>query len=97
VGVAFVRKVAGEVEAFGEGEFDGGEESGDFVWRGGRQDAGGVEEEIAVMIGGVEAGGFEEDGVGGRLDEGVEVGGEGRETGVRGGGHGETFCLGLYT
>ena len=70
VGVAFVGEVAGYVEAFGEGGFDVGEERGDFFGRGGGEDAGGVEEEIAVVVVGVEAGGFEEDGVGGAIRRG---------------------------
>ncbi len=97
MGVALVGEVASEVEAFGECGFDLREERGDFVWRAGREDAGGVEEKIAVVVGGIEARGFQEDGVGGALDEGVDGGGEGRVTDVRRRGHGETFCLGLYT
>ena len=98
VGVAFVGEVAGDVEAFGEGGFDVGEEGGDFVGGGGGEDAGGLEEEIAVAVGGVEAGGFEEDGVGGGLDEGVDGWREGCPMGAGGGvGMGRDFLLGpLY-
>ena len=96
MGVAFVGEVAGDVEAFGQGGFDLREERGDFVWRGSREDAGGVEEEVAVVVGGVEAGGFEEDGVGGGLDEGVDGGGEGRVASVRGGWHGRVLLGPLY-
>jgi len=58
VGVALVGEVAGEIEAFGECGFDGGEECGNFVRRRGGEDAGGVEKEVAAVVGGVEAGGF---------------------------------------
>ena len=87
VGVAFVGEVAGDVEAFVECGFDLLEEGGDFVGGLRCEDAGGVEEEIAVMVGGVEAGGFEEDGVGGALDQRVDGGGEGCVADVRRVGH----------
>ena len=96
MGVAFVGEVAGDVEAFGQGGFDLREERGDFVDGVGDEDSGGVEEEIAVVVVGVEAGGFEEDGVGGGLDEGVYGGGEGLEAGVRGGGHVRVLLGPLY-
>ena len=81
------------MEAFGEGCFDLGEEGGDLVEGVGGEDADGREEEIAAVVVGVEAGGFEEDGVGRGFDEGVDGGGEGRGAGVRGGGH--EILLGL--
>ena len=67
------------------------EECGDFFGREGREDADGREEEIAVMVVRVEAGGFEEDGVGGGFDEGVDGGGEGCVARVQGVGHGRVL------
>ncbi len=75
--VAIVGEIAGDVEVFGECDFDLMEEGGDVVEGGGREDARGVEEEVAVAVLRVEAGGFEEDGVGVGFDEGVEGGGKG--------------------
>ena len=44
-----------------------------------------------MLVGGVEAGGLEEDGVGGAFDEGVDGGGEWRVAGLRRVGHGSVL------
>jgi len=79
VGSALVREIACDVEAFVQGGFDLREERGDFIGGGSGENAGRVEEEIAVVVGSVVAGGFEEDGVGGGFDQCVDGGGEGCE------------------
>ena len=65
----FVGEKTSDVEAAGERRFDGGEEFGELVERVSCEDVDGVEEEVAVLVGSVEARGFEEDGTGCVLDE----------------------------
>ena len=73
---ALVGEEASEVEVLGEGLLDLMEEGGDFFGRVRGEDAEGMEEEIAAVIVGVEARGFEEDGVGGIGRQGGDRGRE---------------------
>ena len=80
---ALVGEEAGDVEAVCDCSFDLREEVGDLIQVVCDDDAGGAEEEIAVLIRWIEARGFEEDGAGVRRDGCADV--LGKTNPVRGG------------